>query len=484
MGEPAAGRGLRTLRRDVEGRARTWVLIPVETKAREYHAKLLLACTAAEAGFNVILGSMNHLTYNIRFLPRGILFINNVTSMNERPVRRYRRMGHRVVAWCEEGIAYRNRASYRHERVAPAVMRGVQRFFAWGPYHAEDVRAVCAPEDRAKVVESGSPRLDLLRPGIRELFREESERIRGRLGRVLLVNTNFHRYNHFLGKGAYMRQLAERGKLADGDTKAFFQRWIDYLGEMYRRFAEMLPALSAAFPDHSIVVRPHPSEDHAAWRTEVSRLPNVHVIHEGSALPWILASEALIHNSCATGIEAAVLGIPVISYRPIRSETYDSYLPNAVSREASSLAQLTDLLRGLAAGGDRASPDTEPALRLFSGLEGPSACEGIVAELQRIDAPPQPFARGPLQVLALHTAIRLWPPVRGLVRRLVKGRNPIATYLDQKFPGLEGAELAADIARLRRVSGRFAGVRVLQVGDRLFALSAVAADRGAGPAPS
>ncbi len=461
---------------EFDSKPRVWLLIPIETKAREYHAKLLLSCVAAEAGFGVILGDMNQLVLNARWLPRGLCFINNIATIHEAPIRRYRRMGHRVAAWCEEGIAYRNRQSYRHERVSPVVMGQAERFFAWGDYQAEDVCLAIDPADREKVVASGSPRLDILRPELREFFREEAERIRTEHGRFVLVNSNFHRFNHFLGRGAYLRDLKARGKVPDAEREAFFQQWIDFLGEMYHAFVKMLGALSAALPDQQIVLRPHPSEDHEAWQRELADLANVKVIHEGSALPWILASEVLIHNSCATGIEAFAMGVPVISYRPFRSETYDSFLPNAVSREARTEAELVAMVKALLSGdpsaADAAADDRrELARRFFSGLEGPLASERIVETLAQLQIPANPFAHNPIQARARQLAVRIWPPVRTLLRRAAKGPNPLSKYLHQKFPALELSEVQQDLERLRKVSGRFASVQVAAIGDMLFSLT-------------
>lgn len=459
-----------------DSKPRVWLLIPIETKAREYHAKLLLSCVAAEAGFGVILGEMNQLFFNAGWLPRGICFINNIATIHEAPIRRYRRMGHRVAAWCEEGIAYRNRQSYRHERVSPVVMRQVERFFAWGDYQAEDVRLAIDPADREKVVLSGSPRLDLLRPGFREFFRAEAERIRAQYGRFILVNSNFHRFNHFLGRGAYLRNLRANGKIPDTEREAFFQQWIDFLGDMYHAFAKMLETLSAALPDHSIVLRPHPSEDQEAWQRELADLTNVEVVHEGSALPWILASEVLIHNSCATGIEAFAMGVPVIAYRPLRSETYDSFLPNALSREARTEDELVSLVKTLVSCNPTAEEAVaddrqELARRFFSGLEGPLASERIVETLVKIQVPAKPFARNRMQARARKFAVRVWPPVRKLLRRVAKGPNPLSHYLRQKFPTLELAEVQQDLGRLRKASGRFASVQVAAIGDMLFSLT-------------
>ena len=42
--------------------SRPWLLIPIETKDRDLHGKLLLAAFAAKSGYNVIFGDELELT--------------------------------------------------------------------------------------------------------------------------------------------------------------------------------------------------------------------------------------------------------------------------------------------------------------------------------------------------------------------------------------------------------------------------------------
>jgi surface carbohydrate biosynthesis protein len=455
---------------------RVWVLIPMETKAREYHAKLLLSCVAAEAGFGVILGRKGILEFNARFLPRGILIGNNIVTERDRMFARYRKMGYVVAAWCEEGIAYRNRESYRLERVSPGAIRQARVFFAWGDYHAEDVRRVTDLSDHRKIVPSGNPRLDLLRPEFREFYRDEADKIRARHGRIVLVNTNFHRFNHFLGRGAYLQDLKKKGKVPTGEREAFFQQWVDFLERMYGAFSRMLRPLSAALPNHTIVVRPHPSEDHDAWREETRGLSNVKVLHEGSSLPWILSSEVVVHNSCATGIEAFAMDVPVVSYRPFSSETYDSFLPNAVSRQAVNENDLVSTVRALTSGEEieevsKAGEKREMARRFFGGLEGPLASENIVDSLRQLRVRPRPFAPNRIHALARELAVRTVLPVRASFRKIVHTPHPQAAYFQQKFPPLSLSEVRSDVNRLGEISGRFKGVQAFEIGETLFCLT-------------
>lgn len=451
---------------------RVWLVIPVETKAREFDAKLLLSAVAAEAGMGVILGNKNQVEWNARFFPKGVFFGNNFAADKVAAFGRYRRMGYRVAAWCEEGVAYRNRLYYRHERVSAEAISLADTVFAWGPYHAEDICAAIHEADRAKVIAAGSPRLDILRAGYRDFYRPESEALRSRFGRFLLVNTNFHRYNHYLGRGAYLHDLRDRGKLDTPEREAFSQRWVNYLGQMYRHFSEVIPVLLRAFPEHRIILRPHPSESFAAWRMEVGGQDRVEVISEGSVVPWILAAEALIHNSCTTGVEAVALGTPCFAYRPIVSADFDSFLPNAVSCEARSAEDLVSGLRAVV-GGRMPAGLPETGCRLLSGLDGTLASDTIVAAIQRLSVAPTRFSAAK----GREWLCRRWPQIRTALRFALRGPNRLTPYLEQKFPGLSLQEMQNALDRLRHVSGRFTNVHAVEIGKDTFALNAEASNK-------
>ena len=50
---------------------KTPIILPSETWAREFDAKLLLACCLAERGFPVYVGCKNTIHYNITSFPAG-----------------------------------------------------------------------------------------------------------------------------------------------------------------------------------------------------------------------------------------------------------------------------------------------------------------------------------------------------------------------------------------------------------------------------
>jgi hypothetical protein len=244
------------------------------------------------------------------------------------------------------------------------------------------------------------------------------------------------------------------------------------LGDLYRGFAAALPILDAAFPDHRIVVRPHPSEDHDAWRREVAGLANVTVAFEGSVIPWIAGSDALIHNSCTTGVEAYLLGKPVIAYQPATDDVLDSHLPNALSRQAFEPEELVAMvMQGLEAG--MPVSDDAQADQYIAAQSGPLAAERVadgLAELNLPAASPAPALGARIRIAGDNAAAMLAP----FVRRIRLGSKAQA-YATQKFPGITLAEVQSALVQLAQVSGRFAEVRAEPMAARnCFRITTVA----------
>ena len=95
-------------------------------------------------------------------------------------------------------------------------------------------------------------------PGLRELYRPDAEVLRARFGDFILINTNFARYNHYFGRDKTMGILKTRGLVRGEKDKVFFRGWIDFLGEVFHSFEDMLPRLANAFPTRNIVAAPSP----------------------------------------------------------------------------------------------------------------------------------------------------------------------------------------------------------------------------------
>ena len=456
--------------------------IPIETKVREFLPKTLLGCWAAQSGFEVVIGHNEGIYRCLRTMGRGIYLGYGATNLHVRLYKEIRGYGHRVTAWCEEGLSILDKDDYARFRIDPVLPQYADLFFAWGNFQAEAVkgRLLHKPD---MVVLSGNPRIDILRPPFSRVFDEEVDGISAKYAPFILVNTNFGISNNFFRPDFVFEKLMARKRAEDPDHELFIKDWIEHNRFSYLEFTRAVEELCARFPEHQVVVRPHPSENHDNWRQALAGRKNAHVIHQGSAIPWMLAAEILIHNACTTGVECYFLGKKPISYRPKDSDLFEPRLPKLVSSPAFSLEELMALtaarLNGARAAGESASEKIEHSdeIRDFvSHIDGTYACEMIVEELLKLAGNPDDGGRG--RPGALHN--RLLSTYRDLrflagrlYRRMTVGTDREDEYLSQKFPGIALAEVAYAVEKFQASSGRFEKVsaRPLPGVDSCFILT-------------
>jgi surface carbohydrate biosynthesis protein len=449
------------------------LFLPIETKVREFQAKLLLSCYAAEAGFEVIIGEQVELSRRVKRMAFGIYIEKGLTPPKLENITQLHAVGHIPVAWCEEGLVMFNREAYARDRVYEDVLSKLSLFLAWGNAQTEALQ-MKVPDVMKKVVVTGNPRFDLLRLPYRSVFFPAAERIRERFGRFLLINTNFGVYNNFFGSRFFISEMMERyGRIIDEEHRKFFDGLIAHVESTYRYFVQMVSRLSREFPEYKIVVRPHPSENHRAWKEEMAGLPNALVVHEGTAIPWILASQMVIHNTCTTAVEAFILEKPVVAYRPVVSEAYDPELPRIVSVCVSSEDELVNTLGRILQdnkpieNNDFHAPEYQRLLENYAeSLKGTFACEKIVSAL--IDLADKADGGDRLLSTPLFHQMReslkdYAFDLRVLGNRLRKRGASDSAYHAQKFPGLSMREIEEGIDSFRRVSRRFGAIKIEKV---------------------
>ena len=441
----------------------TTLIVPVENQVREFDAKLLLACAAAERGFRVVIGSLRYIEFLAPHLPRGIYLAKSMTPIGQQMLRWIHALGHNVVAWDEESLVRYDAPDYPHWRFSPRAFRLMDHLFAWGQDDAE-LFAQYEGYHGAPIHATGNPRTDLLRPELREYFRPQVDELKDRHGDFILINTNFAFVNHFTahknlwqgaGKGEGGRGVAKIGR---GMSAEFACGQSQHVQALFNAFKALLPVLSASFPDHNIVLRPHPSENHQTWREFGRAYANVRVIHEGNVAPWLMASKVLIHNGCTTAVEAAVLGRPVVSYQPVRAAQHDYHLPNALGHTACSAHEVSDLVAAVLAG-ELGPIDDAERRRLFerhlASAEGALAVDRVMDVLEQAAHSRQAPARS-----ATAWALANGRTLIKMVKAQWPGSGSSSRYHLQRFPEITTEQVRERIARFSRLLGRFEGVAV------------------------
>ena len=421
------------------------LLLPTEIMSRELDARLLQGVLALRRGWRVIVGSKALINRGIWRLPASLYLCQTLTHKRVTMLKLLGRLGHVSYGWDEEGIIYLDRDVYLMRRVSTDTLSRLAGLIAWGHESAKDLG------HRAKEVNLvarplGNPRFDLLRPELRGLYDQEVEAIRSAHGDFVLINTNFSSFNpiislHDLPK----RALSSKDKPRVGEPKRFAEV-LAHRRRLFDYFLKDLPKFISQNPDLKFIVRPHPAEDLTIWKDAFRGQANVKVIREGASIPWLIAAKSLVHNSCTTAVEAAIIGHTPIAYCPELALESESGLPNPISHRVFSIDELSTAVR-LASGSRLPIGEEQRAVleRYVSGIEGPLATEAILDYCEEVYSANSRSKASPSVVTA---AIRLFAAGRNVFKALRSG-HITDRYLAKVFPPIGAgyvAERANEIA--------------------------------------
>jgi surface carbohydrate biosynthesis protein len=439
------------------------LIIPVEVAARELDAKLLLSLRGLARGAQVYLGARADIDLHADQLPRGIRLEKGITDASYKMFRNLRDLGCELTAWDEEALVYYSRRAYQEIRLSRRAMRIPRVLLAWG----EDNKNlwVEAPQYGGNpVVTTGNPRTDLLRPELRVYFRPEEEAWRAKYGEFILLNSNFGSVNFY--------DPSRETKLDRYAARAEGAKLRDHRIAMFQKFLDLVPEIAEAFPNRSIVVRPHPAEDYAPWERAAAPFPNVHVLYAGAVQPWLQAAAAMIHVGCTTAIESLLLGKPSFAYRPLASELGDIPLPISVSHQATDAKQLIDLLAMRLTGtldDDRILKRGRQTLSAhIASLDGVLACDRILDVVTGIKLQPQwsPMALGRRTLRKAKMRLRR---ARKLQATSVQN-DRLREFRKRNFPALKVEEIEDRLSRLGHALGISPNTVVMETHHNVFLL--------------
>jgi surface carbohydrate biosynthesis protein len=364
-----------------------FLYLPIEVASRELHGKLLLTYFAVGMGYEVVIGWKRLINTNLRYMPPGIVLFKTLTARDGVAMAAARAAGHRIAAIDEEVpglVATKQRLRW----VAEESVAASDLVLAAGADHLEALRMFHpAHGDRYRVV--GNPRWDLLRPELRSCHAAEVAAIRKQYAPFILVNTNFGILNSARRSAEESRQwFAKTGRvdLAKPDDVVFLDEIFALERANTAAVRDLLRALPQRFPHHRIILRPHPIERTETWREFLHAVPRTEIVREGPAVPWIMASDALVHTNCTTGVEAFALDKPAISVQPLKLAVCEVYLANRVNYVTATVAETLDLLDRTV--GPGATWSGYPAAFretfdcFFAATRGPFACELLLQAIR------------------------------------------------------------------------------------------------------
>ena len=460
------------------------LLIPVENQVRELDAKLLLACVAAWQELTSIIGPKRAIESRIASYPRSIFLSKSLRIGKRKFFPIARQLGHEIVAWDEEALVHLPPETYFTRRLSPIGMEHVSHLFAWGEDNAELWRQYSKLPVGIPIHVTGNPRGDLLRPNMQVFYEKDAEEIRNAYGNFILINTNFNHVNAF-NPAQNLFQPVEKpdeearfGQAARGMTREYAEGLRDHKQAIFADFLRLIPNLEKSFPGYTIVVRPHPTENHKAYREIAAECQRVQVTNAGNVVPWLMATKVLLHNGCTTGVEAYIMRVPAISYRATVNDDYDDgfyQLPNRLSHQCFDYEELQQTLARILSGEQGAADGDERKALIdhhLAAQDGPLACERIVEVLTKITGDlsqlPEPPFRDRLEGRFKATRRRM----RQRYKTYLPGSLKSPAFQRHRYPDITPGEVADRLSRFQQILGHHRELHLVEISDTLFRISA------------
>lgn len=303
--------------------SRPWLIIPMEIVERELLGKLLVCAEATKRDWGCIIGTKKAILQNAECLPKGTMLLKSIIISELPYMRNYREMGFDLICLDEEGLIQNSLEHMVEMRSQPETMAELERFMLWGNIQYNTFKRKM-PDFANKYRVVGNPRIDTWSKSLHGLYAEEVKNIKDKFGNYIILPTSFAMYNHFMGFDGAI-EIYKVDNMMNEDDYQFQLGYRDYVKEIYEGFLELMPKVCQAFPDHNIVIRPHPSENRKPWDELAERFDNMYVEYEGGVSAWLLGSDVVLHCGSTTAVEGHIMGKPVISYCPCSKEDQEKF---------------------------------------------------------------------------------------------------------------------------------------------------------------
>jgi surface carbohydrate biosynthesis protein len=344
----------------------------------------------------------------------------------------------------------------------------VDYVFAWSEKHAEIIRENY-PDQSGKVVSVGTPRVDLLRSELRGLYEREASQLRERFGRFILMPSNFAAVINVRGDNYTIQQMWRHGYIKDKNEEQEFLDGLEHERSNLTGFVNVFKRIRAEFPEHALVVRPHPIDRHEFWHEAAKSIDNVHVVYEGSITPWLQAADAIFHCGCSTGMEARVMERCSVAYHPDFDKRFDNLPSTEIGPVVYDEDSLISFIRAAIDNSGNCELDLSDIEKFITSLDGRFASEKMLDAIDDVVMPNHAMNLTWSNPQAIKVRLHEW--VRDKRRALRAKRIDEKKRSEQKWPGASLEEVRSLVSSYETMTDRFGGVEMREITKDLFCLS-------------
>ena len=298
--------------------------LALEIKQRELDSRVLIAAHLLKSGVAVVFGQQWGLFKNVDTLPPGVVLFKTVNNIQAQGMVDFRAAGHLVAATDEEVLVCTEDACFL-EVFSSTAAENCDLFFAQSEFH-RDVVERHFPSLRGRTQTVGNSRVDFLSAGRRKSFDQDVKNLVKTYGPYVLFNTNYAQINSIWKNQNQVATIAAKAGLLDindpESVSEYKAKW-DWERRNRDEMVRLLQWAMDELPDENLILRPHPGEVPQFWSDKFGDCARVHIIPRSNPHPWILGADMVVHTTCTTGLEAALMGRPVINLVPMSHPTFD-----------------------------------------------------------------------------------------------------------------------------------------------------------------
>jgi surface carbohydrate biosynthesis protein len=360
------------------------VALVVDNPFRDLPGLVLTARALAQRGMSTFLVPMNIQVAEIGAVAPDFVLMNYLRKNNQESVRLYQNAGIGTGILDTEGSVF---SPVPRAAISPGTAAGLpdgETLPIWEEYAltmAQDPRVRGAVEcycawtqefadyfgaqgryDARRIVVTGTPRSDFYAEPWRTAVQSYAGHRAVYGERMILVNGSFPLANpRFQTPEREVEQLIQEFSY----DRDFAYGWQRTQSTALLGLAALVNRLAARFPDVAFVYRPHPFEGTERYADLLERLPNLHLVKEGTVDGWLLSARAMLHWGSSTAVEGNLAGTPVFT-----PGWLPTHLPvpavDAVSLRPSNEAELVGQLEAVLAGTFRVPDEIRQASELIS----------------------------------------------------------------------------------------------------------------------
>lgn len=153
--------------------------LPIETKRREFQARLYLASKAILKNWSVVICSKEDFFSKYKLLQPGVVMFKSLQERNYELIMMLKKKNFTIIAHNEEGLLIMNPKTI-FNKVRQKCLDVIEYFFCWGKIEKK-VLIDKFKNINSKLILSGNARVDILKKENRKALEKEAEEIKKKM---------------------------------------------------------------------------------------------------------------------------------------------------------------------------------------------------------------------------------------------------------------------------------------------------------------